>query len=60
MPNSATVEDCKDASMLSWYLGLKATALYRDGSELARRLAASDREGTWQSTRRAWVTHSLG
>jgi ribonucleoside-diphosphate reductase alpha chain len=32
MPNAATVEDCKDAYMLSWRLGLKATALYRDGS----------------------------
>ncbi|HKM72597.1 MAG TPA: adenosylcobalamin-dependent ribonucleoside-diphosphate reductase, partial [Stellaceae bacterium] len=27
MPNGATVEDCKDAYMLSWRLGLKATAL---------------------------------
>jgi ribonucleoside-diphosphate reductase alpha chain len=41
MPNSATVEDCKDAYMLSWRLGLKATALYRDGSKLSQPLAAS-------------------
>jgi len=27
MPNSATVEECKDAYMLSWRLGLKANAL---------------------------------
>ncbi|MFP3787367.1 hypothetical protein, partial [Burkholderia sp. SIMBA_024] len=32
MPNKATVEDCKDAYRLSWKLGLKANALYRDGS----------------------------
>src|SRR5579883_341620 len=32
MPNAATVEDCKSAYWLSWRLGLKATALYRDGS----------------------------
>ena len=34
MPNDATVEDCKEAYMLSWQLGLKANALYRDGSKL--------------------------
>ncbi|HEY1258979.1 MAG TPA: vitamin B12-dependent ribonucleotide reductase [Stellaceae bacterium] len=40
MPNSATVEDCKAAYWLSWQLGLKATALYRDGSKLSQPLAA--------------------
>src|SRR5207302_1882603 len=30
MPNEATVEDCKEAYLLSWKLGLKANALYRD------------------------------
>ncbi|HTY66888.1 MAG TPA: vitamin B12-dependent ribonucleotide reductase [Alphaproteobacteria bacterium] len=40
MPNSATVEDCKDAYMLSWRLGLKANALYRDGSKLSQPLAS--------------------
>jgi ribonucleoside-diphosphate reductase alpha chain len=41
MPNAATVEDCKDAYTLSWRLGLKATALYRDGSKLSQPLASS-------------------
>ncbi len=41
MPNAATVEECKDAYMLSWRLGLKANALYRDGSKLSQPLAAS-------------------
>ncbi|MGC2414287.1 MAG: vitamin B12-dependent ribonucleotide reductase [Stellaceae bacterium] len=41
MQNSATVEDCKEAYMLSWRLGLKATALYRDGSKLSQPLASS-------------------
>jgi ribonucleoside-diphosphate reductase alpha chain len=41
MPNTATVEDCKDAYVLSWRLGLKATALYRDGSKLSQPLASS-------------------
>jgi len=38
MPNDATVQDCKDAYMLSWKLGLKANALYRDGSKLSQPL----------------------
>ncbi len=41
MPNKATVEDCKDAYLLSWRLGLKANALYRDGSKLSQPLNAS-------------------
>jgi len=41
MPNSATVEDCKDAYMASWRLGLKANALYRDGSKLSQPLSAA-------------------
>ncbi len=38
MPNEATVEDCKDAYLLSWKLALKANALYRDGSKLSQPL----------------------
>jgi ribonucleoside-diphosphate reductase alpha chain len=41
MPNAATVEECKDAYQLSWRLGLKATALYRDGSKLSQPLASN-------------------
>ena len=41
MPNDATIEDCKDAYLLSWRLGIKANALYRDGSKLSQPLAAS-------------------
>ena len=40
MPNEATVEDCKQAYMLSWRLALKANALYRDGSKLSQPLSA--------------------
>ena len=40
MPNLATVEDCKTAYMLSWKLGCKAIALYRDGSKLSQPLQA--------------------
>lgn len=41
MPNSATVEDCKAAYLLSWRLGVKANALYRDGSKLSQPLSAA-------------------
>jgi ribonucleoside-diphosphate reductase alpha chain len=41
MQNSATIEDCKDAYQLSWRLGLKAVALYRDGSKLSQPLAST-------------------
>lgn len=40
MANTASVEDCKEAYMLSWKLGLKANALYRDGSKLSQPLNA--------------------
>ncbi|MGE4527716.1 MAG: vitamin B12-dependent ribonucleotide reductase [Rhodospirillaceae bacterium] len=41
MPNGATVEDCTTAYLNSWMLGLKANALYRDGSKLCQPLSAS-------------------
>ncbi|MDW4497552.1 vitamin B12-dependent ribonucleotide reductase [Sulfitobacter sp. D35] len=41
MANSATIEDCKAAYELSWSLGIKANALYRDGSKLSQPLAAA-------------------
>ena len=41
MPNDATIEDCQQAYQLSWSLGIKANALYRDGSKLSQPLAAA-------------------
>jgi ribonucleoside-diphosphate reductase alpha chain len=41
MPNTATVDECKDAYRLSWRLGLKANALYRDGSKLSQPLSSA-------------------
>ena len=40
MPSSATVKECGDSYLLSWKLGLKANALYRDGSKLSQPLAS--------------------
>jgi ribonucleoside-diphosphate reductase alpha chain len=44
LPSHATVENIDDAYMMSWQLGLKANALYRDGSKLSQPLnsAADD------------------
>ena len=41
MPNNATVEECGKAYMQSWKLGLKANALYRDGSKLSQPLSSA-------------------
>ena len=45
MPGEATVENCAEAYMLSWRLGLKANALYRDGSKLSQPLSAGVFDG---------------
>ncbi|MBO9573753.1 MAG: vitamin B12-dependent ribonucleotide reductase, partial [Chitinophagaceae bacterium] len=39
LPNEATVEEIADAYLMSWQLGLKACALYRDGSKLSQPLS---------------------
>jgi ribonucleoside-diphosphate reductase alpha chain len=39
LPNEAIVEEIKDCYYLSWQLGLKACALYRDGSKLSQPLS---------------------
>ncbi len=41
MPNNATIEDTLAAYELSWTLGIKANALYRDGSKLSQPLASA-------------------
>jgi len=51
LPNEATVEEISDAYMLSWQLGLKACALYRDGSKLSQPLSnKSDKKKKEQAT----------
>ena len=39
LPNEAKVEEIADSYRLSWELGLKACALYRDGSKLSQPLS---------------------
>ena len=38
LPNEASVQDIENSYLLSWKLGLKANALYRDGSKLSQPL----------------------
>jgi ribonucleoside-diphosphate reductase alpha chain len=46
MPNEATIEDIEESYHLSWKLGLKSMALYRDGSKASQPLSATSDEGT--------------
>src|SRR5687768_2364141 len=39
LPHEASVEEIADAYLMSWQLGLKACALYRDGSKLSQPLS---------------------
>ncbi|PQJ11671.1 vitamin B12-dependent ribonucleotide reductase [Flavipsychrobacter stenotrophus] len=39
LPNEASIDEIKDCYFLSWQLGLKACALYRDGSKLSQPLS---------------------
>ncbi|MGL6022717.1 MAG: vitamin B12-dependent ribonucleotide reductase, partial [Chitinophagaceae bacterium] len=39
LPNEATVEDVANTYLLSWQMGLKANALYRDGSKHSQPLS---------------------
>lgn len=39
LPNEANVDEIKECYQLSWELGLKANALYRDGSKLSQPLS---------------------
>lgn len=60
LPNEATVDDIKDCYQLSWELGLKANALYRDGCKLSQPLSnKSDKEEEKEDTINA-VDEALG
>ncbi|HEY6271090.1 MAG TPA: vitamin B12-dependent ribonucleotide reductase [Terriglobales bacterium] len=53
LPEAATVEDIMDAYIQSWKMGLKAVAIYRDGSKKAQPLmaAAKKEEAARRGTR---------
>jgi ribonucleoside-diphosphate reductase alpha chain len=45
MPQEATVEDIADAYKQAWHLGIKALAIYRDGSKTAQALRTDAQKG---------------
>ena len=49
LPNDAKVEEIKQCYFLSWELGLKANALYRDGSKLSQPLSNKSETNTQQN-----------
>lgn len=53
LPNEATVEEIKDCYMLSWQLGIKACALYRDGSKLSQPLSNKSDKKKKEETKEA-------
>jgi ribonucleoside-diphosphate reductase alpha chain len=44
MPNEVTVDDIADAYVQGWKLGLKALAIYRDGSKTAQALSTNTKK----------------
>ncbi|MDG2455357.1 MAG: vitamin B12-dependent ribonucleotide reductase [Bacteroidia bacterium] len=60
LPNEATIEDIKSCYQLSWELGTKANALYRDGSKLSQPLSnKSDVEETEEEDAISAVDNAL-
>jgi len=49
LPNDATIDDIKNCYRLSWELGLKANALYRDGCKLSQPLSSTTDEAKKES-----------
>src|SRR5579871_5714042 len=45
LPQTATVEDIADAYLQAWHLGIKALAIYRDGSKTAQALRTDAQKG---------------
>jgi len=46
MPEEATVEAIEELHLLSWKLGIKAVAIYRDNCKVAQPLSMAKKEGT--------------
>ncbi|MGB3006923.1 MAG: vitamin B12-dependent ribonucleotide reductase, partial [Chitinophagaceae bacterium] len=59
LPHEAKVEEIADSYLLSWKLGLKANALYRDGSKLSQPLSnKSDKKKKSEETSQESVVES--
>jgi len=61
LPNEATVEEIADSYLMSWSLGLKANAIYRDGSKLSQPLSTkSDKKKKTDATAEEEAAHAGG
>jgi len=58
MPNEATVEEIADVYHEAWKLGVKAVAIYRDGSKMAQVLSGSSKSTTAKAEAAASSTTS--
>jgi ribonucleoside-diphosphate reductase alpha chain len=59
LPNEATVEEIADSYLMSWKLGLKANAIYRDGSKLSQPLSTkSDKKKKTDATADEEAAHA--
>ncbi len=59
LPHEATVDEIKDCYQLSWELGIKACALYRDGSKLSQPLSnKSDSKKKKEESQEATTTNA--
>ncbi len=58
MPQESTVEDIADAYTQAWHLGVKALAIYRDGSKTAQALRTDAHQGVTSSPegKRRWTS----
>jgi ribonucleoside-diphosphate reductase alpha chain len=59
MPHETTIEDIEEAYRTSWQLGLKAMAIYRDGSKAAQPLNSTADEGEENEDEDAAVTEMV-
>ena len=62
LPNEATIEDIESCYLMSWQLGLKANALYRDGSKLSQPLSTkSDTKetATTEAPKHVWTSEEV-
>ena len=50
MPEEATISDIEELHLLSWQLGLKAVAVYRDNCKVGQPLSTAKKEGAEDST----------
>ena len=57
MPEEATVEEIEELHMLSWKLGLKAVAIYRDNCKVAQPLSMAKKEGSEKAAEEKLSAH---